>query len=286
MVIYACPKCGSRRIFQGRLKDGVLTGYTSKEVCRDCGYRGSPIIFDSEIEYKKFLKGITSNKKQKSKSSKKEKLSKKDEEVLDYLDEIKEEINGTIDDSKKINGKNPKILKNSITTIGIVIMAVGILLTAVSFFWVIFTGSLILVGAILFITGLVAFEGDIISKTSKPTIAGILFMWSGILGIYLWSNITGWFKEGIGDPLYLSEFGLDIDPNFLLSILQFCSIIAIIFCIFSILGGIYAIKRKKWSAAVLGGILGFLTLGPIFSSTVFCFIGLILLFMSKKDFKN
>ena len=56
MEIIACPNCGSRRIFQGTMGDGVLVGYTFKEVCRNCGYQGMPIIFDSEKEYKKFLK--------------------------------------------------------------------------------------------------------------------------------------------------------------------------------------------------------------------------------------
>lgn len=55
MEIKACPNCGSRRIYQGRMGDGVLTGYTSRNVCRNCGYQGMPIIFDSEKEYKKFL---------------------------------------------------------------------------------------------------------------------------------------------------------------------------------------------------------------------------------------
>lgn len=57
MEIKACPNCGSRRIYQGRMGDGVLTGYTSRDVCRNCGYQGMPIIFDSEKEYKSFLKG-------------------------------------------------------------------------------------------------------------------------------------------------------------------------------------------------------------------------------------
>ncbi len=56
MEILACPRCGSRRIYQGRMRDGVLTGYTSRDVCRDCGFQGMPIIFDSEDSYKKFLK--------------------------------------------------------------------------------------------------------------------------------------------------------------------------------------------------------------------------------------
>ena len=62
MEIIACPKCGSRRIFQGRLKEGVLTGYTSKEVCRDCGYQGIPLIFDDVESYKNFLKALEEEK--------------------------------------------------------------------------------------------------------------------------------------------------------------------------------------------------------------------------------
>ena len=63
MEIIACPNCGSRRIYQGTMGDGVLTGYTSRNVCRNCGYQGMPIIFDSEKDYKKFLKRKSLDKK-------------------------------------------------------------------------------------------------------------------------------------------------------------------------------------------------------------------------------
>jgi hypothetical protein len=63
MEIIACPCCGSRKIYQGTLSDGVLTGYSNKDVCRNCGYQGIPIIFSSEEEYKKFLKEKPSKKK-------------------------------------------------------------------------------------------------------------------------------------------------------------------------------------------------------------------------------
>ena len=55
LEIIACPNCGSRRIYQGTMGDGVLTGYTSRNVCRNCGYQGIPVIFDTEQEYHKFL---------------------------------------------------------------------------------------------------------------------------------------------------------------------------------------------------------------------------------------
>ena len=57
MGITACPKCGSPQIYQGTIGDGVLSGYFSKDVCRNCGYQGSSLLFDSEEDYKKFLKG-------------------------------------------------------------------------------------------------------------------------------------------------------------------------------------------------------------------------------------
>lgn len=55
MEIKACPRCGSTNIYQGTIGDGVLTGYTSREVCKNCGFQGMPVIFNSEKDYKKFL---------------------------------------------------------------------------------------------------------------------------------------------------------------------------------------------------------------------------------------
>jgi len=63
MKIVACPRCGSKKIFQGTIGNGVLTGYTSLDVCRNCGYRGIPIVFDSKEEYTKFLGEISNTKK-------------------------------------------------------------------------------------------------------------------------------------------------------------------------------------------------------------------------------
>lgn len=82
MEIKACPNCGSRRIYQGRMGDGVLTGYTSRDVCRNCGYQGMPIIFDSEKEYKKFLESKSLTKKTGKKI--KEEAKKKAKRPLKY----------------------------------------------------------------------------------------------------------------------------------------------------------------------------------------------------------
>jgi hypothetical protein len=47
--------------------DGVLTGYTSRQVCKNCGYQGMPLIFSNEKDYKRFLEGL--EKEQTDKSS-------------------------------------------------------------------------------------------------------------------------------------------------------------------------------------------------------------------------
>ena len=56
MEITACPKCGSKKIFHGTLRDGLLSGYTSKYVCKNCGFQGMPLSFNSEKEHAEFLK--------------------------------------------------------------------------------------------------------------------------------------------------------------------------------------------------------------------------------------
>ena len=85
MKIYACPKCGSKNICTGTMGSGVTFGITSWiEMCRDCGYQGQPIIFDSEEDYNKFLVEV------------KQKAIKKDintQEKICIEDEVDEVIN-------------------------------------------------------------------------------------------------------------------------------------------------------------------------------------------------
>jgi hypothetical protein len=85
MEIKACPKCGSKKIYQGRMGDGVLTGYSNKDVCRNCGYQGMPIIFDSEQEYTNFLKSKTTSRLPIIKNNKKENIQKKSKRPLGVI---------------------------------------------------------------------------------------------------------------------------------------------------------------------------------------------------------
>jgi transcription elongation factor Elf1 len=65
MEITACPVCGSKNIGIGTLGDGIISGLSSwNEVCKECGYQGASLIFESESQYHKFLEALSFQKKQ------------------------------------------------------------------------------------------------------------------------------------------------------------------------------------------------------------------------------
>lgn len=96
MRISACPRCGSKNISAGTMRSGILYGISSwTEECRDCGFKGSPIVFDSEEAYLVFLKKVKMKpiKKRKTKSTKERTsdLSQKENEIVENLNELTEE---------------------------------------------------------------------------------------------------------------------------------------------------------------------------------------------------
>ncbi|MFH1102021.1 MAG: hypothetical protein V1726_08325 [Methanobacteriota archaeon] len=114
MEIHACPKCGSKNIQIGTLGSGVTYGITSwKSVCRNCGYQGEPLLFDSEENYDKFVQGLSTKEKpsqedlaeQKEPQSTEEddlvQLSEKDKNVVKCLHEIEEEPEQQIEKEKE-----------------------------------------------------------------------------------------------------------------------------------------------------------------------------------------
>jgi transcription elongation factor Elf1 len=107
MKISACPICGSKNINAGTLDSGVTFGVTSwKSVCKECGYQGEPLLFDSEQEYSKFLEELKDEKPQTEQTDLNEErpmdtseeelseLSQKDKEVVELLKEYDKEKPG------------------------------------------------------------------------------------------------------------------------------------------------------------------------------------------------
>jgi len=302
MKITACPKCGSRRIFQGRLKEGVLTGYSDRYVCRDCDYQGSPIIFDSIGEYNKFLKEIKQNKNideldEKIKDIKINyslDLSEKDKQVIKLL---KEDDKKYKNDDVDYSEKRSKLLKNTCTTLGAVLLIVGILFAASigNLFNIPF--MLIIDGIILFIIGLIIPKEENLQDESYklkiknyPKVAGVLMILNSIFNgfFYLIMFVFVLMSDTISDDIIPSGMEYTVilvqdNQTFFIAVLS----IWMILCIFLLVGGIYSILKKRWGIALIGGILGTLLL-PLFYyiPNFISIVAIALIAYSRFIFKN
>jgi transcription elongation factor Elf1 len=86
MEITACPVCGSKNIGIGTLGDGIISGLSSwNEVCKNCGYQGASLIFESESEYKKFLEALLYQKKQTETQSKEVNEEKSEQDIAEKM---------------------------------------------------------------------------------------------------------------------------------------------------------------------------------------------------------
>ena len=115
MKITACPKCGSKNISMGTMGSGVIFGVTSwNEMCKDCGYQGQPIVFDSEKKYNKFLVAVK-QKPLDEKTDVKEKSSVEDEvdEVIDVSQKDKDVVK-LLQEYEKEKASKPVWPKNKV----------------------------------------------------------------------------------------------------------------------------------------------------------------------------
>lgn len=125
------------------------------------------------------------------------------------------------------------------------------------------------------------------NKSSMPLIAGILLIISGIIAIAFWIYFNLVLDTILTEEMMSSYKELSPDIT-IEQIQQMFTICGTIFCglsIFPILGGILAIKKKMWGIALAGGILGLFTLGFIVVSPILSLVGIILIFISRDEFK-
>jgi hypothetical protein len=118
--------------------------------------------------------------------------------------------------------------------------------------------------------------------SSKPLIAGILLIIAGLLGLFTWASALALDISMIQNVLPAES---PITAEQLKSFLSTCGIIGAALSILTLAGGIVAIKRKAWGLAIIGGILGLFTIGPMLLGSVISLIGLILVAISRKDFQ-
>jgi len=116
---------------------------------------------------------------------------------------------------------------------------------------------------------------------SKPVVAGILLILAGVIGIVSWAYMLG---DGsiINYVLETSKAGMNEDQirNAFITF----GVIGIVLSVFSILGGILSIKRKKWKVIIVSSLFGLFIMGFFLLSSILCLLATILLIMSKNEF--
>ena len=118
--------------------------------------------------------------------------------------------------------------------------------------------------------------------SSKPLIAGILLIIAGLLGLFTWASALAVDASMIQTVLPPES---PITAEQLQSFLTTCGIIGAALSIFTLAGGIVAMRRKAWGLAVIGGILGLFTIGPMLLGSIISLIGLIIVAISRSDFQ-
>jgi len=108
-------------------------------------------------------------------------------------------------------------------------------------------------------------------QTVMPLIGGILIIIGGLSELYSGLVVAFWGDEV--NSMLPVDFGFD-------TLLLVCGLIIAVVAIIAIVGGIFAVQRKKFTLAIVGGV--FSLLGAYF---IVPLIGLILVAVSKNEFE-
>jgi len=120
-----------------------------------------------------------------------------------------------------------------------------------------------------------AYAAPMRPQTGKPIAGGVLLLIAGILGLL---NIVITFAIAGSMLAFMA-----VIPG-AAAIIAVCLGIIALFSIFALVGGIVALRRRMWGLALVGGILGLFSIGPLFISSILSLVGLILIAISKEEF--
>jgi hypothetical protein len=99
----------------GTMGSGVTFGVTSWiEMCRDCGYQGQPILFDSEQEYQKFLEKLRRKPHKRTTTPKEEPFVEETEDERIELPQKDKEVVNLLKDYEKEKVRKPVWPKNKV----------------------------------------------------------------------------------------------------------------------------------------------------------------------------
>lgn len=113
-------------------------------------------------------------------------------------------------------------------------------------------------------------------ENKKLKTAGILLIISGVLSLIMWIVALSIDSINIGNG--------GVYPETYFSIIRVFATIGIIMSVFPIIGGLLILKNKRGYITILCCIIGILSIGPIFISSILSIISLILIIITKNDF--
>lgn len=113
-------------------------------------------------------------------------------------------------------------------------------------------------------------------RTSGPTAAGIMMILAGVIAIGMGLLYL------IAGASYVPESPAGVNVQ---GIIGCCGALELMFGLGSAAGGLFAIQRKHFVLALLGSIVGLLTIGPLFIGSILSLISLILLAMAHEEFE-
>ena len=118
-------------------------------------------------------------------------------------------------------------------------------------------------------------------KTWKPTVAGILDIISGALGLVFVAALI--IAIGITEGFYIP--GAMNIPRFIPSLITGIAIPLAIVSILSLVGGIYAVQRKLWGLSLAGSISSIFASIPLLGGLPIGITATILTALSKNEFE-
>ena len=114
-------------------------------------------------------------------------------------------------------------------------------------------------------------------KTNKPTVAGILAIIPGVLSFF-WA-VALFIGFGVTSGTFDIPGGVGDIPRFVPGIIMGWAIESAITAILALVGGIFAVQRKKWEWALAGSIAAIFAFLPLGIAAV------ILTAQSKDEFE-
>ena len=121
------------------------------------------------------------------------------------------------------------------------------------------------------------------TRSGKLTVAALMLVIAGIMGFASAVLVMTADLEGSLSPAELQEISEILDTS---TLRGGCAVVCIFGGVCAILGGILSWRVERFGLAVAGAALGMLTLGPYSMGSILAFVSMILVALSKEDFKS